>query len=377
MNETICETEPCATLGIDLGDRYHYFCELDAEGNKAAEGEFAATIEGLEGVFAKRPPARVALKAGMHSPWVSRALEGWGHEVVVANARKLRAMRRETGAREAETLARLALRDAEALAPIHHRSRRTQAHLAVLKSRTMLVEMRAALVSHARRLVKATGKRLPSCDVETFPRNVKDDIPEDLRDAVGPVLQTIDDITDKLKRMSRKIVSLCRTEYPETENLRSVHGVGPLTALTFVLTLEDPMRFSKSRDVPVYLGLLPRGRRAKRNDHDQGGDPYLRRLLVSRGRYILGRLGGDSDLRRWGLALTEPGDPDTKRRAVVAVARKLAVHLHMLWKTGSRYDPFYESQKRAASNATRHSSSRPRTLSAKRERSAPRAMSIQ
>jgi transposase len=143
------------------------------------------------------------------------------------------------------------------------------------------------------------------------------------------------------------IEQLCQEHYPETHHLRQVSGVGPITALAYVLTLDDPDRFRKSREVAPALGLVPK--RDQSGDRDpqlritKTGDSYLRRLLVGSAQYILGPFGPDCDLRRWGLKLAQRGGKNAKKRAVVAVARKLAVLLHHLWVTGEVYDPFYHS----------------------------------
>ena len=129
--------------------------------------------------------------------------------------------------------------------------------------------------------------------------------------------------------------------------LKQVKGVGTLIALTFLLTLEDPHRFGKSRDVGGYLGLQP-GRRNSGKSEPQlhiskEGDPYLRTLLVQGAQHILGPFGVDCDLRRWGLKLAERGGKSGKKRAIVATARKLAVLLHHLWVSAEVYEPLHNS----------------------------------
>jgi len=131
--------------------------------------------------------------------------------------------------------------------------------------------------------------------------------------------------------------------------LKQVKGVGTQIALTYLLTIEDPHRFAKSRDVGCFLGLRP-GRRDSGESQPQmhiskEGDPYLRTMLVQGAHYILGPFGADSDLRRWGLKLAARGGKNAKKRAVVAVARKLAVLLHRLWVTGEVYEPLHNSHK--------------------------------
>ncbi len=131
--------------------------------------------------------------------------------------------------------------------------------------------------------------------------------------------------------------------------------MGKLIALTYILTLEDPKRFRKSRDAGCYIGLQP-GRRNSGQSEPQlhitrEGDSYLRMVLVQGAHHILGPFGEDSDLRRWGLKLAERGGKNAKKRAIIAVARKLAVLLHHLWSSGEKYEPLHNTQTRTLAAA--------------------------
>ena len=148
---------------------------------------------------------------------------------------------------------------------------------------------------------------------------------------------------------------IARESYPQVALLKQVKGVGTQIALTYVLTLDDPHRFLKSRDVGCFLGLKP-GRRDSGQSQPQmhiskEGDSLLRTLMVQGAHYILGPFGEDCDLRRWGLKLAERGGKNAKKRAIVAVARKLAVLLHKLWVSGEVYEPLRKSSQVAASAA--------------------------
>ena len=182
---------------------------------------------------------------------------------------------------------------------------------------------------------------MPSSSTEAFPRRVREKFEEDLFPGQSAMLEMIGRLTAEIKRMDQEAERLCKESYPETRVLRQVKGVGALTSLGFVLTLEDPSRFAKSRTVGAYLGLRPRSRQS--GDHQpqlritKAGDALLRRYLVSAAQYILGPFGPDTELRRFGLKLAERGGKAAKKRAVVAVARKLAVLLHRLWTTGEEY----------------------------------------
>jgi transposase len=347
--------KPSMTVGIDLGDKYSYLCLLDTDsGEVIEESRLRTTPEALRRRFSsEQPPLRVAIEAGTHSPWVSRVLEECGHEVLVANPRKTRLIysnKRKTDELDAENLARLARLDPKLLYPLKHRGEDAQAHLAILRSREALVSCRTQLVNHVRGAVKSFGHRLPKCPAKSFHNKVVEHIPEALWPALEPILETIGSLTQRIREYDRQLETICQEHYPETDLLRQVEGVGALTALTFMLTLEDPYRFAKSRTVGAYLGLVPArdqsGDRDPQKHISKEGDEMLRKLLVGSAHYILGPFGSESDLRRHGEKIASRGGKNAKKRAVVAVARKLSVLLHRLWVTGEIYDPLYNAHRR-------------------------------
>src|SRR5215217_3189217 len=337
---------PKITAGVDLGDKYSYLCLIDTQsGEVVEEGRLRTTPEAFGRRFASERPMRIAIEAGTHSPWVSRVLEECAHEVLVANSRKTRLIysnKRKTDEVDAENLARLARVDPKLLYPLKHRKEDSQAHMALIRSREALVSCRTQLVNHVRGAVKSFGARLPKCPARSFHKKAPEHIPEALRPALGPILEQIGSLTESIRQYDRKVETACEELYPETELLRQVEGIGPLTALTFVLTLEDPYRFQKSRSVGAYLGLVPArdqsGDRDPQRRISKEGDELLRKLLVSCAHYILGPFGSDSDLRRHGQKIASRGAKNAKKRAVVAVARKLAVVLHSLWVSGEIYE---------------------------------------
>ena len=336
--------------GVDIGDRHCQICVLDGAGEVVEETRVRTTAAALERYFSGRERMRVALEVGTHSPWISARLEQLGHEVLVANARKLRMIYendQKDDRVDAEMLARVARLDPKLLAPIQHRGEAARSKLVVVRSRDLLVQTRTKLVNHVRGSVKAFGGRMPSCSPGSFGKQIAE-IPDDLAPALLPVMETIRDLTTRIRAHDRCIEQAAKDEMPETEALRQVGGVGALTALAYVLTLEDPGRFKNGRAVGSYLGLCPR--RDQSGDSDpqlriaKTGDPYLRRLLVGSAHYILGPFGPDSDLRRWGLKLAARGGKNAKKRAAVAVARKLSVLLYRLWQTGEVYEPLRNSE---------------------------------
>lgn len=343
---------PAMTIGLDLGDRRSHGCVLDAEAQVRERWVFATTEAGLAKGFAARPVCRVVLEVGTHSPWVSRWLEAQGHEVIVANAREVASIadsQRKNDVADAEQLARLGRSDPKLLRPIRHRGARVQRDRALLAVRRKLVEVRASLILQARGLAKGRGQRLPRATSQGFARRVRQGGVVDLFPGLAALVRTIEQLGAEIRALDGEIAALSRTRYPETKWLRQVPGVGPITALTYVLTLEDPAHFARSRRVGPYLGLRP----AQRDSGDRrpqlaitkAGDRELRTLLVECAQWILAR-GPDSDLKRAGQRLARRGGRAAKKKAVVAVARKLAVLLHRLWSSGAPYEPLYASARR-------------------------------
>jgi transposase len=351
----LIRTATGVTIGIDLGDKYSRVCMLDEAGEVTEESRLQTTKAAIGRRFSGMERARIAFEVGTHSPWMQRLLEELGHDVIVANAAQVRLItgnNRKDDRVDAERLARLARVDPRLLSPIEHRGEGVQADRAVLRSRDALVRCRTTLINHARGVVKAMGFRLRSCSARSFHKYAPEQLPEELKPAVMSVITTIADLTRRVREYDRHIEQLCKERYPETDVLRQVSGVGPITALGYVLRVEDPARFSSSRVLGPYMGLGPRRRQS--GDHDpelrisKAGDSHVRKLLVGSAHYILGPFGPDTDLRRWGLKLAARGGKSAKKRAVVAVARKLAVLLHRLWVTAEVYEPLRNSARRAA-----------------------------
>ena len=260
---------PVLMVGLDVGDRYTYIYALGTDGEVVRERRVRTTELALSGALEDL------------SPWLSRVVADLGHEVVVANPRQVALIarsHRKTDRLDAAWLARLGRLDPVLLAPIRHRSEQSQHDLAVVRARDALVRSRTLLINHVRGAVKACGAALPSCTAAAFHRKTADHIPDGLRPALLPLVEAIGELTTRIARTDREIEALCEA-HPETAALRQVTGVGPITALTFVLTIEDPGRFPKNRDVAAYLGLVPRQRDSGEREPQLGiskrGDPGL------------------------------------------------------------------------------------------------------
>src|SRR6476620_2902282 len=340
------------TVGLDLGDRWSRYCVLDEAGKIRLEQRVRTTSKAMGEVFGALPRSRIALEIGTHSPWISRLLSELGHEVIVANARKVRLIaesRKKDDRLDAQTLARLARIDPQLLYPVKHRSVQAQADLMTIRARAGLVRARTALVNTARGLAKSYGERLQGCNVRNMNPEKAEGLSAELQTALEPLLACIESVSEQIREYNGRIEKLAQDRYPQVALLKQVKGVGTLIALTFLLTLEDAHRFRKSRDVGCYVGLQPGRRNSGQSQPpmhiSKEGDPYLRTLLVQGAQHILGPFGIDCDLRRWGLKLAERGGKSGKKRAIIAVDRKLAVLLHHLWVSGEAYEPLHNSSR--------------------------------
>ena len=335
------------TIGLDLGDRTICYCILDEAGEVVNEGQLPTTRTGLNSLFEKMPSSRVALEVGTHSQWVSRQIAGLGHEVIVANPHKVKLITqsvRKNDRIDAQKLARLARVDPELLSPIRHRGAEAQADLAVIRARAALVESRTGLINCARGLVKPLGERLRKCDADQVEEALAAPLSEQAKAVIGPLLASVEAISEQIRGYEEKIEEIAK-RYPEMVLLKQVYGVGTVIALTYILTIEDAERFQHSRDVGAFLGIQPKQRDSGDSQPQLGisktGDRLLRSYLVQAAHCNLRKGAPDSDLRVWGLEKAGGGGKRAKRRALVAMARKLAVLLHRLWVTGEVYDPLY------------------------------------
>lgn len=337
---------PQITIGVDLGDTKHHYCVLDQAGNILRQDTLGNNQQALGKLAQEYPEARVAIEVGTHSPWVSDLLAKAGLEVFVANARKLRAVyenERKCDSTDAVMLARIARLDTALLKPIRHISQEAMADRLVLGNRERLVDMRKSLVQSVRASVKSLGHRIPTGSPARFPlrlREAMEAFPA-LLATIEPMLAVLESINFSIAKLDEKILRLASEKYSQAEKLRQIPGVGPVTSLAFVLAIEDPSRITKTRDIGAYLGMVPRRDQSGQTDKSLGisktGNTYVRKLLVQCSQHILGPNGPESDLRQFGLKLADRGGKATKKKAIVAVARKLAVVMLSLWKSGQEY----------------------------------------
>jgi len=340
-----------SAIGLDLADVWSDWAGLDAAGTVLRRERVKTTESELRRVFGAMEPTTIAIEVGTHSAWVSRVLSSLGHTVIVANARRVALIhrnKRKNNRIDAELLARLVRADKELLFPIQHREERGQADLAVLRSRDVMVRSRTKLINHVRGTCKTFGVKLPRCSAEAFVVLCSGVVPAELHRAVNDILVLIADMTAKIKRYDSTIATMIK-RHPAAQLVGQIAGVGPLTSLAYVLTIEDPHRIVRSRSAGAYFGLVPgsddSGEKHEQRRITREGDRFCRRLLVSAAQYILGPFGAklDSDLRRHGQAIAIRGGKSAKKRAVIAVARKLAVLMHHLWVHNEEYVPLFNA----------------------------------
>lgn len=350
MTKSTSPSFPAKTIGLDLGDRVSAFTVRDGAGEVIERGKLATTKEACCKFFAKHPGARVVYEVGTHSPWLTWLLRDIGHETVVANPWRVKLITKSLSkcdAKDADLLSEFGYLRPETLSPIHHRGPEGSGARATISARAALVQARTMLINCVRGLVKSIGERVPPCTADTFHKRLW--IPEPLRPALLPLRQQIQALTEQIRDYGKQIERISQSGYPETARLRQVRGVGPITALSFVCLIEDPGRFEKSRDVGSYLGLVPKMRQSGNRDPQlritKAGDRTTRTLLVQCAQYILGPFGEDCDLRRFGERIAARGGGAARKRAVIAVARKLAILLHRLWVSGEEYEPLRQSHR--------------------------------
>jgi len=351
-NQEMIEGGMNAVAGLDLGDKHSVVTVMDLDGEIVERKKIRTSVAAFERYFQAWARMRVVFEAGSPANWTYRLLERLEHEPLMADTHRLALITQSLSKddrNDSERLAELGLRMPEMLNAVEPCSLETQNDRAVLKAREALVEVRTKLINGVRGTLKSFGLRLPAMSSPTFAKKAGSLLPEELRDVLRPLLLMVQHASDEIRRYDKRIEELAETKYPQTKRMRTANGVGAITSLAFVLNLDnDPNRLRHSRDAGARVGLRPKRRDSGERSPELGitktGDPMMRRLLVQCAQYILGHRGKDSALRRWGLGLAARGGKSAKRKAVVAVARKLAVLLHVLWQRDVDFEPFYGVQ---------------------------------
>jgi transposase len=345
MSTNITSENGLQFIGCDLGDKTTALCHLDAMGNVLLREEVKTERETLARHFRALPKCEVVLEVGTHSPWVAATVRAAGHSVVAVNPHRFKliaASRKKTDTNDAELLARARRMDVEMLQPVKHRGEKTRAQLAMLRSRDLLVSTRTSLVNHIRGVMKSFGVKTGSCRTATFHERVVPFIPVELTLPLSPLLATLASVSEQIQVLDESIEQLAEQHQEVLKILTSIPRVGTLTALGFLLVIEEPLRFKKSRDVGAYLGLCPARRQSGQSDPKLGitkeGDRLLRKLLVQCAQQQLFEKTQDSELSRAGKHLLKEGK--SRNLVAVALARKLACLMHRLWVKNERFTSF-------------------------------------
>jgi len=372
------ESALALTIGIDVGDRHSHVCVVDRSRTPLEEFSFATSETELCRRL-RREPCQIILEVGPHSRWMQKSLERLGHTVRVVDARKIQLISRsntKTDKRDARTLAQLGAGVPELLGEIKHRGDQAQADITVLLTRDHFIQVRTATINRVRGVLKSAGVKVPRMSTKVFHARVGELVPAPLQPGLLPLLEELRTLHQRIRALDKEIDSIA-VRYPAVEKLLAIAGVGTLTALAFVLSIDNPGRFKKSRDVGPFVGLTPRKRSSGDSDPQlsitRSGNPYLRRILVQAAHYILGPFGPDCLLRRHGMRIHLSGGKHAKKRAAVAVARKLAVLLHRLWMSETPYDPWYrtEAPPPSAAESTSGSGQKKKEKKARKARKVP------
>ena len=335
-----------SVIGMDMGDKNHKAVGLSEDGEAVCRDEVPCTPEGVRAYLRRHPGALLAIETGTHCRWVSGIGLELGHEVLVGNARKLRMIwdsSRKNDWNDAAMLARVARTDRSLLSPVRLRGEGDQELMRLVKSRDLLVKSRTGIVNQIRGFCKSEGVRLPRCSAESFGR-MEHEVCASVRAVTKPLFAMLKELAKKIGVYDRMIADgLKRMRGEDAALLDTIAGVGPVTAAAFLSAAGDVSTFGSARDAGPYFGLVPRQDQSGETDKQlritKEGNEIVRRLLVTSANYIMGPFGKDSDLRRHGMRIAERGGKNARKRAKVAVARKLAVVMLAVLKSRAAYRP--------------------------------------
>lgn len=313
-------------------------------GNESSKGSCKIenskkSIEKFLLMFKNPAQVCIVMETGTHSLWMSEFIGAHGFEVIVAHARDLALIYgsdKKNDSLDAEKLARLAQADRKLLHPIKHMTMERQIDLTIVKARDLVVRQRTQIINTIRGLLRSAGHKL--IEVEYSSETIKkccNSLPEEMKPAIAPLLQQISYLDLAIKEYNLQLKKLCK-KYPATEIIQQIPGVGPVTAVAFVLIVGDPNRFENSARLCAYLGVVPKQDQSGDTDKQLGitkkGNKTMRRLLVQAAHYILGAFGKNCDLRAYGMRIQSRGGKAAKKKSYIAVARKLVTVMLALWQ---------------------------------------------
>ncbi|MEJ2024433.1 MAG: IS110 family transposase [Deltaproteobacteria bacterium] len=335
--------------GMDVHQKYSEVCLLDEGGEVVERARIRTSRSGLGRYFSAKNKMKVVLEAGGSSPWVSRLVESCGHEVVVCSPRRVRLIAESTLKNDridAEVLARLVRIDPGFLGRVQQRSERAQVLRSKLTVRSRLVTTRTKWINTVKGILRALGYTVPGGASRTFCYRVRSvELPEELATTIEPLLRQLDAVNEEIIRCEKELRNIA-SAMPEVMHLQEVPGVGLIVSLYFVLTVDDPYRFRKSRDIPAFFGLRPKMRSSgdvsTYGRISKQGDPEMRRLLIQAAHALM-QCRTPCALQDWATKVVQRRG---YAKAMVALARKLGVVMHHLWVTGEVFER-YPSKKAA------------------------------
>ena len=340
-------------IGMDVHKRESQICIANPDGTYG-ERRIDTRPERLEAVFGGRPPARILIEASTESEWVAQCLEQLGHEVIVADPNysamyATRSRRVKTDRRDARSLADACRNGTYRRA---HRLSETQRRVrARLTTRDNLVRVRVRLIGVTRALLRQQGLRVRSGAPRRFGARARElTKPQWLESVLEPMLTVLDGVEQQIQRLDRSLRELVAGD-PVVQRLVTTPGVGPVTAVAFVATLDNVERFEDARRVRAYLGLVPSESSSAEKHHrgpiTKAGNRRMRWLLIEAAWSVMGSKRPDcQSLRQWTLGIARRRGSQV---AITALARKLAGILYAMWRDGTEYG--HEAQRQAALSA--------------------------
>lgn len=326
--------------GFDVGKKSSSYCVRNGARTILEEGKVSMKEAALRAAFTGKPRMRFVLEASTKSFWVADVVESLGHEAVVVDAAQTKALvsarRSKTDKKDARVLAELGALDF--LRPVARPTREQRLAKMKLRVRQSLVRQRSELMARVRSLVDSEGGELGPSTAESFTKMVRASaLPDGLMPLVAPLLQVLDGLSVQVKQLDAAVEAWAKQD-ETARRLQTVPGVGPLVAASFVAVIREPTRFAQAASVASYVGLVPTqyesGQTSRKGHISRAGDAHLRWMLTMAANGLL-RAKSDSALRRWGLALAAKSG---RKKAVVAVARKLAAVLWKLWRDGTTFE---------------------------------------
>lgn len=345
QKETAVNAHDSTTIGLDLGNTFNKAVGLDAGGNVVLREDLRNDAATMKAFFEAHRGATVAMETGTHCRWIAALAAECGCHPVVGNARKLRLISessRKNDWADAQKLARLCRSDRSLLHPVELHDDRHHRLYQLLRQRDALVSMRTALVNQLRGFAKAGGTMLPRCDARSF-LSLRDSMPPEFLRDFKPLLKTLEDLAKRIAAAEAILAEFVRRHFRKTDELlQTVPGVGPVASAAFIALVPDPGRFKSAREAGPYFGLVPKqdqsgdGDRPCRITHE--GSSFMRKTLVNAANALLRKSARDTALKRFGERLGRRGQGKVvRRKAKVALARKLAVTMLAMARSGEDY----------------------------------------